>query len=1027
MKNIRRILSLNFVVMMLAPLLISITTLLLPTPVSAAGETYTWVDFQTIRGTGGNFRTTANFIKNRSTLPGQPETFGAGVQINMGGNNYCTESATITLTSNTSGRFTLYNGASIGAPGGPPRCGLNDQIYSQYNNTTVSIGGTRPGDAATAETDAQRNATFQVNSALPPDQSPANLIFAISGPNNFSRQVTLERRGDASIYYYGTTALDPGSYTATAAPILTQPVSFEKVRFTPLSVTYGESFGNRAVNATIEVRHSGGVEEFTLQPIRLVVQRPDGTQVAETMTAPLTVTPTSSQEQASGFITVDGTYFLRGSFANIDPGQYKLCVPAANACQDFTKEANRSADVTMSLSGAQSDAAFTAATGGEGSEESPSCESEGLDLSWIICPILTLIDKSITALDNAINNLLSVPNDYLDNPKLEATWKRMRNLAYIILVPAMLVMVLGTALGFDFISAYTVKKALPRMIAAAIFIALSWELTVFMVTFINNVGQGIGGLIMSQFAPTSDGTITLAQVFNPDAVDSGVAFTGLVIAGGAGAAFLSIGIVASYALVAVLALLVGFALLSLRQMLIIFLMLFAPLAILAWIFPGNDKLWKTWWGAFSKLLLLYPLIMILLASGKSFAVVVGDTEGNIFGTFVKLIAYVGPYFFIPAAFKFAGGVFGNIAGMVNDRSRGVFDRNKKYRQAQYGQNWDHRAGRRITAARADWQNRLQASNSRLSRAGGKLVGGYNIQAAASANQARIAKELNEQIATGRDEEIRGLTVNKAAAKAAGALVADKDGHMSNGLMRVNKNTGLTEYKSLAGAWVNEGAVNAGHGRWGKDVFAKQTALSYEMRKAMTSDQVQDISARYSDLATNAWGLGENQAGGAWIGAAFENQNQHIEYKNTDFDKKDGRLVGPGKLNAKKFATEVYEKKGSYPLSQMSAHTIDQLKAAYDSGDPEVQKQVQSIAETFVMRGGGGLQGMAEGEVPIMASGGGPREAIVNAPGAAAINDAVQELYKHVNPRAGGSGGGGIVTPGGPGYRPPGSGDLPPGR
>jgi hypothetical protein len=54
------------------------------------------------------------------------------------------------------------------------------------------------------------------------------------------------------------------------------------------------------------------------------------------------------------------------------------------------------------------------------------------------------------------------------------------------------------------------------------------------------------------------------------------------------------------------------------------------------------------------------------------------TEG-VFLTFAKLVAYIGPFFFIPAAFKFAGGAFANLAGMANDRSKGLFDRQRKWR------------------------------------------------------------------------------------------------------------------------------------------------------------------------------------------------------------------------------------------------------------------------------------------------------------------------------------------------------------
>lgn len=53
--------------------------------------------------------------------------------------------------------------------------------------------------------------------------------------------------------------------------------------------------------------------------------------------------------------------------------------------------------------------------------------------------------------------------------------------------------------------------------------------------------------------------------------------------------------------------------------------------------------------------------------------------GPLLNTVVKLVAYIAPFFLIPATFKVGMGVFGNLAGMVNDRGRGIFDRNKKYR------------------------------------------------------------------------------------------------------------------------------------------------------------------------------------------------------------------------------------------------------------------------------------------------------------------------------------------------------------
>lgn len=310
-----------------------------------------------------------------------------------------------------------------------------------------------------------------------------------------------------------------------------------------------------------------------------------------------------------------------------------------------------------------------------------SCESKGGSLSWLLCPVLNMLDGAITELDAKIQDLLNVKNEYYDNPDIEAAWGRLRNIAYIILVPIMLIMVIGTALGFDFISAYAVKRALPRFLIAVLFITVSWEITSFLITFTNVVGQGVQGLITSSVSGASD--INLAALFQPDQGDSfkvaGFALWGLA----ALIATTTIGIILSYLFVGAVILFVAFLILAFRQFLIIALALVAPLAILAWIFPGNDRLWKLWWGSFSKLLLMFPLIALLIGTGKVFATIVnqaGGSEAPLVNATLKLSAYLLPYFFIPFTFKFAGGVFATVTGFAQDRGRGFFDKQRKGRQ-----------------------------------------------------------------------------------------------------------------------------------------------------------------------------------------------------------------------------------------------------------------------------------------------------------------------------------------------------------
>ncbi len=155
---------------------------------------------------------------------------------------------------------------------------------------------------------------------------------------------------------------------------------------------------------------------------------------------------------------------------------------------------------------------------------------------------------------------------------------------------------------------------------------------------------------------------------------------------------------------------------------------------------------------------------------------------------------------------------------------------------------------------------------------------------------------------------------------------------------------------------------------------------------MTSDQVAGVSARYKDVA-DGWGMSKTEAGGAWIGSAFENQNQHLEYKSTNW--------ATGELNGGKFVDEVYEKKGNYPLAQMSAHTIEQLSNSYNTavagGDVATQRKIKEISETFEFRTQQGEGGEPVGQQPTAGrTGGGAPQ--ISAPGAASVGAAVKGLH-----------------------------------
>lgn len=313
-----------------------------------------------------------------------------------------------------------------------------------------------------------------------------------------------------------------------------------------------------------------------------------------------------------------------------------------------------------------------------------SCESAG-GIAWLLCGIINAIDSALGWVDDQITTLLNVDRNAYDNPSIQTAWRNIRNIAYIILVPIMLVMVIGTAIGADFISAYTVKRALPRLVAATIFISLSYPFSVFLIELTNDIGAGILGLFTAPFT-NNYGPLTLDNLF-------GTGSTGAVIQTIMASGALTIGIVALILFfTAPLFMLAATAFLIIlaRQMFLVAFVMLSPLAILAWIFPGKDKLWKAWWGSFSKLLVMFPLIMIVIAAGRIFAFIImppgepgqGALQGAILQPLMALAAYILPYAAIPFTFKVAGGIFGTLTGMVNDKEKGFFDRQREKRKAK---------------------------------------------------------------------------------------------------------------------------------------------------------------------------------------------------------------------------------------------------------------------------------------------------------------------------------------------------------
>jgi len=306
-------------------------------------------------------------------------------------------------------------------------------------------------------------------------------------------------------------------------------------------------------------------------------------------------------------------------------------------------------------------------------------------LTWLLCPAVDGMMAIVNQLQDALNQELSVgaptgstdPNQIFCDSKSTSTktcdayqsaWATFRDIALGLLLIIGLFIIISQALGLEFLDAYTVRKAMPRLVAAAILIAISWPLLQFFVTLTNALGYGVQQLIYAPFSSFSHTTLS----------GGGEAAMNIIGAG----AIASMGIFAllSFAATGALAVFIGYLIIVIRQILIILLVILAPIGILCMILPSTQKVFKLWFDELRLALLMFPIITGLIAVGRVFAAISLNTPNpTILDQFIGFAAFFAPYFLLPFTFKFAGGALSSISGRVHQAHQGAFNGLSKFR------------------------------------------------------------------------------------------------------------------------------------------------------------------------------------------------------------------------------------------------------------------------------------------------------------------------------------------------------------
>ncbi len=317
----------------------------------------------------------------------------------------------------------------------------------------------------------------------------------------------------------------------------------------------------------------------------------------------------------------------------------------------------------------------------EGEEAPPSCQIKGI--GWLICPVFTFLaevtDASYWFLDRTLLKLepIALPGSGADDARMQLydSWRVMRDFANILFIIAFLIIVFSQITSFG-ISNYGIKRLLPKIVIAAILVNLSYFICAIAVDISNILGNELRGLLMPDGAvlPEFEGEYEGVRFDSTGWTGIAGVILGAVASAAIVYAFLPffLPLLASAALAVVMVVIV----LTLRQALVVMLIVISPLAFVALLLPNTESYFQKWRSLFTAMLLVYPIISVVFGASALASNILMTATNDFWMQLVGAGVAIIPLAITPVIMKASGGLLNRWAGIVNDPTKGVFDRSR---------------------------------------------------------------------------------------------------------------------------------------------------------------------------------------------------------------------------------------------------------------------------------------------------------------------------------------------------------------
>ncbi len=284
------------------------------------------------------------------------------------------------------------------------------------------------------------------------------------------------------------------------------------------------------------------------------------------------------------------------------------------------------------------------------------CASELHGFGSIICSGQNLFANIVDILYGIIANILLSQTEITKSDPVRKHWGNFLSIANIILIIAFLVVIYSTATSTGGLSNYDVKKLLPRIIIFAIAINLSFYICMALVDLSTILGKGMFGLLMGGSAGDAPQLVKHAQ--DTAAV---LAIKGLALVAVAAVLVVLVGAPIIMALLTIV-----FALIV-RGIALMILVIVSPIAIALYLFnsQGLSKGFTMWLNNYIKLLLVFPLFMLVWGGSRVVSSLTDQSEANkFFVLLIETICLITPALSIMPLFKMSGDIMGKATIMA---------------------------------------------------------------------------------------------------------------------------------------------------------------------------------------------------------------------------------------------------------------------------------------------------------------------------------------------------------------------------